>query len=83
MSVSSFVLLWYPPWERGLLEFLLGDSGMGPVLFMLIFCRVNSGPQNLLVENTVRLTSIHLLQIGGKFTETSGGSTNLFYGCKD
>ncbi len=37
MSVLSFVLLWYPPWERGLLEFLLRDSGMGPVLFMLIF----------------------------------------------
>jgi hypothetical protein len=33
MSILSFVLLWYPPWERGLLDFLLGDSGMGPVLF--------------------------------------------------
>jgi hypothetical protein len=32
---------------------------------------------------TVRLTSIHLLQIGGKFIETSGGPTNLFYGCVD
>jgi hypothetical protein len=30
---------------------------------------------------TVRLTSIHLLQIGGKLTKTSGGSINLFYGC--
>jgi hypothetical protein len=32
---------------------------------------------------TVRLTSIYNPQIGGKFTETSGGLTNLFYGCKD
>jgi hypothetical protein len=32
---------------------------------------------------TVRLTSIHNPQIEGKFTENSGGSTNLFYGCKD
>jgi hypothetical protein len=32
---------------------------------------------------SVRLTSIHLLQIEGNFTETSGGSTNLFYGCVD
>jgi hypothetical protein len=36
MSLSSFVLLWYPPWERGLLEFFL-DSGMVHVLVMLIF----------------------------------------------
>ncbi len=33
--------------------------------------------------STVRLTSIHLLQIEGNFTETSGGLTNLFYGCKN
>ena len=32
---------------------------------------------------TVCLTSIHLLQIGGNFTETSGGLTNLFHGCVD
>ncbi len=32
---------------------------------------------------TVCLTSIYNPQIEGKFTETSGGSTNLFYGCKD
>jgi hypothetical protein len=32
---------------------------------------------------TVRLTSIHLLQIEGNFTKTSGGLTNLFYGCVD
>ncbi len=31
---------------------------------------------------TVRLTSIYNPQIGGKFTETSGGLTNLFYCCK-
>ncbi len=33
--------------------------------------------------HTVCLTSIYNPQIEGKFTETSGGSTNLFYGCKD
>ena len=32
---------------------------------------------------TVRLTSIYNPQIGGNFTETSGGLTNLFYGCVD
>jgi hypothetical protein len=32
--------------------------------------------------STVRLTSIHLLQVEGNFTKTSGGSINLFYGCK-
>jgi hypothetical protein len=35
------------------------------------------------VSITVHLTSIYNPQIEGKFTETSGGSTNLFYGCKD
>ncbi len=37
----------------------------------------------VLLNSTVRLTSIYNPQIEGKFTETSGGSTNLFYGCKD
>ncbi len=32
---------------------------------------------------TVRLTSIYNPQIGGNFTETSAGLTNLFYACKD
>ncbi len=31
----------------------------------------------------VRLTSIYNPQIGGKLTETSDGSINLFYGCVD
>ena len=35
------------------------------------------------VPATVRLTSIDHPQIGGKFTVTPGGLTNLFYGCKD
>jgi hypothetical protein len=30
---------------------------------------------------TVRLTSIYNPQFGGNFTKTSGGLTNLFYGC--
>ncbi len=34
-------------------------------------------------ECTVRLTSIDYPQIEGKFTATTGGLTNLFYGCKD
>ena len=33
--------------------------------------------------STVRLTSIDHPPIGGKFTATPGGLTNLFYGCKD
>ena len=32
---------------------------------------------------TVRLTSIDHPPIGGKFTATPSGLTNLFYGCKD
>ena len=32
---------------------------------------------------TVRSTSIDYPQIEGKFTATTGGLTNLFYGCKD
>ena len=32
---------------------------------------------------TVHLTSIDQPQIGGKFTATPGGLTNLFYGCID
>jgi hypothetical protein len=32
---------------------------------------------------TVRLTSVDYPQIEAKFTATTGGLTNLFYGCKD
>ncbi len=32
---------------------------------------------------TVPLTSIYNPQIYGRFTKTSGGLTNLFYGCVD
>ncbi len=32
---------------------------------------------------TVRLASIYKPQIGGKFTATPGGQTNIFYGCVD
>ncbi len=34
-------------------------------------------------SRTVRLTSIVYPQIEGKFAATTGGLTNLFYGCKD
>jgi hypothetical protein len=35
------------------------------------------------IANTVRLTSIHHSQIGGKFTATPGGLTSVFYSCID
>ena len=35
------------------------------------------------LTSTVHLTSIDHPPIGGKFTTTPGGLTNLFYGCKD
>ncbi len=55
-----------------------------PTMFSIIWRKLLLLSLHLLqLFGTVRLTSIHLLQIRGNFTKTSGGLTNLFYGCVD